>query len=104
MSPQEAIGRWKCVRQELSRLSDQTVRLGGWLAVVAKRLQTQPDHHVENAQSPVVFRTAGWVHLLVDTDAEVVPMPHPSADDIASLLNTVMALRKAVQKLDEPLA
>ena len=30
-------------------------------------------------------------------------MPHPSADDIASLLNTIMALRKEVQKLDEQL-
>ena len=104
MSPQEAIGRRKFVKQELSRLSDPAVRLGGWLAVVAKRLQTQPDYHVENAQGPVVFRTESLVHLLVDTDAEVLPLPHPSADDIASLLHTIMALRKEVQKLDEQVA
>ena len=42
------------------------------------------------------FHTEGWGHLLVDADAEVVPMPHPSADDIASLLNTITALRKEV--------
>ena len=93
MSPH---GRRKFVRQGLSRLSDQAVHLGGWLAVVAKRLQTQPDYHVENAQGSVVFRTENWGHLLVDTDAEVLPMPHPSADNIASLLNTIMTLRKAV--------
>lgn len=104
MSPQGAVDRRKCVRQELSRLSDQAVRLGGWVAVVAKRLQTRPAYHVENAQGPVVFRTEGWGHLPVDTDAEVVPMPHPSADDIAPLLNTMMALRKEVQELDEQLA
>ena len=96
LSPQEAIGRRKCVRQELSRLSDQAVHLGGWLAVVAKRLQPPPDCPVENAQGSMSFRTEGWGHLMVDADAEVVPMPHPSADDIASLLNTITALRKAV--------
>ena len=110
MSPKEeydaclvrAMQRRKIVRKELERLCHQSEQMGEWLAVVAARLKTHPSYLVENDQGTLVFRTRDTIHLLVDTD-EVTPMPHPPADDIASLLNTIAVLGEELRDLNDML-